>query len=124
MDAEDHGLIVENANRFEVSNVVPVLGKAPEVWEGLPDPNCVFMAGTGREVLRLSELAFERLCAGGRLVVNLLGIDHVSQIRTNLRERGVEVNVLMVNVSRGTEQFERLTFDPLKPMFLVSATKK
>src|SRR5690606_33135473 len=124
MDAEDHGLIQENARRFGVPNVIAVLGKAPDIWEGLPDPDCVFLAGTGREVTRLAELALDRLRYGGRLVVNLMSIDNVGELRASLRGRNIDVDVLMVNIARGIEQFERLTFDPLKPMFLVSAASR
>ena len=54
MDAEDHGLIQQNAERFGVANVNAVLGRAPEVCDELPDPDAVFVAGGGREVTRIS----------------------------------------------------------------------
>ena len=54
MDAEDHGLIQQNAERFGVANVNAVLGRAPEAFDELPDPDCVFVAGAGREVTRIS----------------------------------------------------------------------
>ena len=31
-------------------NVRPVAGRAPEVLDGLPDPDAVFVGGTGRQV--------------------------------------------------------------------------
>ena len=39
MDPEDHQLIIANAERFGVANLVAVLGRAPEAWEDLPDPD-------------------------------------------------------------------------------------
>ncbi len=39
MDAEDHGLIKQNADRFGVANVNAILGRAPEAFEDLPDPD-------------------------------------------------------------------------------------
>lgn len=129
MDPEDHGLIQENCDRFGVANVIPVLGKAPEAFDTLPDPDCVFLAGAGREVTRLTEAAFVRLRPGGRLVVNLISIDHIAQTREALTEAskaaGYEPNlrVWMVNVSRGADQLERLSFDSLKPNFLLAAVK-
>ena len=77
----DHGLIVENATRFNVANVVPVLGKAPEAWKTLTDPDAVFVAGSGREVMRISTLAYQRLRPGGRLVVNVVSIDTIELLR-------------------------------------------
>lgn len=129
MDAEDHGLIQENCDRFGVANVIPVLGKAPEAYAKLPDPDCVFVAGAGREVTRLAEEAFARLRPGGRLVVNLISIDHIAQARESLtaacRTAGCEPNigVWMVNIARGADQLERLSFDALKPNFLLAVVK-
>ena len=129
MDPEDHGLIQANAERFAVGNVMPVLGKAPEAWANLPDPDAVFLAGAGREVTRLTELAYARLRPGGRLVVNLISIDHMADAREALTkaatDAGAEPNlrVWMVNIARGADQLDRLSFEALKPNFLLAAVK-
>ena len=81
MDAEDHGLIRQNAERFGVANVNAVLGRAPEACDELPDPDAVFIAGGGREVTRITEAAYRRLRPGGRLVVNIVSIDHLAELR-------------------------------------------
>jgi precorrin-6B C5,15-methyltransferase / cobalt-precorrin-6B C5,C15-methyltransferase len=124
MDAEDHGLIRQNAERFRVSNVIPVLGKAPDAWKSLPDPDCIFIAGSGREVARIAQAAFARLRSAGRMVVNLTSIDDVGELQRTLRSDSTDVSVWMVNIARGTEQLERLTFEALKPNFLVAARKE
>ena len=59
MDPEDYQLIASNAERFGVTNLTPVLGKAPEAWEGLPAPDAIFVGGTGRHVSRIVELAYD-----------------------------------------------------------------
>lgn len=129
MDPEDHGLIQANCDRFGVANVIPVLGKAPEAFDKLPAPDCVFVAGAGREVTRLAVESFARLRPGGRLVVNLISIDHIAQARDALteasRSAGAEpqIGVWMANIARGADQLERLSFEPLKPNFLLAAVK-
>ena len=129
MDPEDHGLIQANCERFGVGNVMPVLGKAPEAWEQLPDPDAVFLAGAGREVTRLAELAYARLRPGGRLVVNLISIDHIADAREALTQAAEtagqepQISVWMVNIARGADQLERLSFEALKPNFLLAAVK-
>ena len=123
MDAEEHGLIRENAERFGVANVNAILGRAPEAFDELPDPDAVFIAGAGREVIRLTEAAYARLRRGGRLVVNTKSIDHLSELRQMLSQHSSHIHIWMINLSRGTDQLDRLTFEPLKPSFLLAVTK-
>lgn len=123
MDAEEHGLIQHNADRFNVANVNAVLGRAPEIFEELPDPDCVFVAGAGREVTRVSQAAFDRLRPGGRLVVNTTSVDHLMELRNALRSPSTAPKLWMINLARGTDQLDRLSFEPLKPSFLLAVTK-
>lgn len=122
-DAEDADLIRENAKRFEVTNVTPVVGRAPDCWADLPDPTAVFLEGSGREIAKLSELAFERLQKHGHLVANVVSVDGLLEMRAALAEKATRYDVLMVNVARAGEQLERLRFDSLRPAFLIAAQK-
>jgi precorrin-6Y C5,15-methyltransferase (decarboxylating) len=123
MDAEEHGLIKQNAERFGVANVTAVLGRAPEICDELPDPDAVFIAGGGREVTRISEYAYRRLRPHGRLVVNVVSIDHLAELREALSRQARDIHVWLINLSRTTDQLDRLSFDPLKPSFLLAVTK-
>ena len=123
MDAEEYGLIRENAERFGVANVTPVLGRAPEACDELPDPDCVFIAGAGREIIRLTEYSYRRLRPGGRLVINTTSIDHLAELRQSLSRLSSNLRVWMINLARGTDQLDRLTFEPVKPSFLLAITK-
>jgi len=123
MDIEDHQLITANAERFAVKNLHPVLGRAPEAWEKLPAPDAIFVGGSGREIGRLVELAYERLKIGGRLVANVGSIENLAGVHEILNKRVPDVKVWMVNVARGTYQLERVRFDALNPTFLLAVTK-
>jgi precorrin-6Y C5,15-methyltransferase (decarboxylating) len=122
-DAEDAELIRENVERFGATSVMPVTGRAPEVWADLPDPDAVFLEGSGREVVRLAELAFARLKPGGRLVASLASIDSLHELRQTLIVHTSQVNVWMLNIARGADQLERLRFAAISPAFLLAATK-
>ena len=122
-DSEDEALIRENAQRFGISNVTPVLGRAPEAWSDLPDPDAVFLEGSGREVVRIAELAFERLREGGRLVAYVISVGALDELRQDLANQTPDVQVWMINIARGMDQLERLKFDALTPSFLISAAK-
>lgn len=123
MDAEDHALIVANAERFGVKNLRPILGKAPDAWADLPDPDAVFFGGLGREISRLIDVAFDRLRKGGRLVANVGSIENLADVHATLRRRAGDVEITMINLARGTWQLERVRFDALSPSFLLSIVK-
>jgi precorrin-6Y C5,15-methyltransferase (decarboxylating) len=123
MDQEDHSLILANAQRLAVKNLVPVLGRAPEAWRDLPEPDAVFLGGTGRELGSLVELAYQRLRTGGRLVANVGSIDNLADVHATLQRVESDVKVWMINVARGTYQLERVRFDALNPSFLLAVVK-
>jgi precorrin-6Y C5,15-methyltransferase (decarboxylating) len=123
MDADDYHLIRQNAERFDASNLVPVLGRAPEAWANLPDPDAIFAGGSGREISRLCELAYERLKPRGRLVANVGSVENLAEVHATLQRRAGDVKVWMINVARGTYQLERVRFDALNPTFLLSGVK-
>ena len=122
-DVEDHRLIIDNAKRFGTSNLVPVLGRAPEAWADLPEPDAVFVDGSAREVCRLVEAAYERLRPGGRLVTTISSIGNLHETQQMLRNRCDAVRVWMLSVARGTYQLDRVRFESLNPTFLLAAVK-
>lgn len=123
MDADDHRLIVSNAERFGLKNLTPVLGRAPEACQDLPDPDAVFIGGTGRDVALLVEAVYDRVRPGGRIVVNVASVENVGGVHEALHRHIPNVQVRMINVARGTYQLERIRFDALNPTFLISAVK-
>ena len=123
VDPEDNELIVANAKRFGIENLKPILGRAPEAWADLPDPDCIFIGGTGRESCRLVEAARGRLKPGGRLVATTSSIDGVSNLHKLLQGCGEDVGVWMINLARGNFQLERIRFESLNPTFMLSAVK-
>ncbi|MFN3190532.1 MAG: precorrin-6y C5,15-methyltransferase (decarboxylating) subunit CbiE [Aureliella sp.] len=123
MDAEDYNLLIENAQKFGTHNLTPVLGEAPQAWTELPDPDAIFIGGTGRGVLQLTDLAWQRLKQEGRFVVQLGSIDTLTKVESALRELGAEPQVLMINLARGQQQLDALRFESANPSFLVVAKK-
>ena len=123
MDPDDHRLITENAERFGVTNLSAVLGKAPEAWKGLPDPDAIYVGGSGRDVQMLVEGAWKRLKAGGRLVTACNSIENLAAVHALLRARSTDAAYWMVNIARGVEQLDRIRFEAINPSFLIAATK-
>ena len=84
----------------------------------LPAPDAIFVGGTGREVARLLEAAYQALRPGGRLVVNVATLESLSTAYSCLKSWPAACGVLLVNVARGTEQLETLRFEAVNPTFL------
>lgn len=123
MDPDDHRLILANAERFGVSNLHAVLGRAPDAWAGLPDPDAIYVGGSGRDVAMLVEEAWKRLKSGGRLVTACNSIENLAAVHSLLRVRSADTAHWLVTIARGIEQLDRIRFESLSPAFLIAATK-
>ncbi len=123
MDPDDHTLILENAQRFGVTNLEAVLGRAPEAWAALPSPSAIYVGGSGRDVAMLVEGAWDRLAAGGRLVTACNSIENLAAVHAFLRARSADAAYWMINIARGYEQLDRIRFESINPVFLIAATK-
>lgn len=124
MDPEDYNLILENASRFGVENVVPVLGEAPTAWKELPDPEAIFVGSTGRAAADIVRQAWPRLQVGGCLVVNMMSMDNVVALQNLLiNELKTEPHLWMIQISRGNYQLDSLRLESATPTFLLKAIK-
>ena len=123
MDPDDHRLILANAERFGVKNLQAVLGRAPQAWANLPDPDAIYVGGSGRDVAMLVDQAWGRLKVGGRLVTACNSIENLAAVHSLLRGHTGDVAYWLVTIARGIEQMDRIRFESLNPMFLIAATK-
>jgi len=123
MDPEDYNLMLENSRTFGTVSLTPILGEAPEAWQDLPDPNAIFVGGTGRAVVTLIETAWPRLRSGGRLVVHVSSLNNVTQAESALRTLGKVPEVLMIQLARSQEQMDSLRLEAVSPTFLLTAQK-
>jgi precorrin-6B C5,15-methyltransferase / cobalt-precorrin-6B C5,C15-methyltransferase len=123
MDPEDYNLMIENSRTFGTVSLTPILGEAPEAWQDLPDPNAIFVGGTGRAVVTLIETAWPRLRSGGRLVVHVSSLNNVTQAESALRTLGKVPEVLMIQLARSQEQMDSLRLEAVSPTFLLTAQK-
>ena len=119
----DVALIQANAETFGASNVRPVAGRAPEVLAGLPDPDAVFVGGTGRQVVLVLSTAYARLVPGGRMAVNVATIDGLATAHETLKKLAGEVQLWNVLIARGIEQLDRVRFESIHPTYLLAVTK-
>ena len=121
--ADELELIRSNAGRFGVSNVREVEGRAPAALADLPDPDAVFVGGSGRAVESIVLAAFTGSSPAAGWSSTWRRSRPWSRPHRLLKPLTRDVAVWDVHVSRGVEQFDRLRFQAVNPSYLLAASK-
>ena len=115
-DPESRERIERNAARHGVY-VRVVGGEAPAVLDGLPEPDAVFVGGTGGSFREIVGLTADRALRS--VVLTLVGLERVVPAAAMLQEAGFEVETTLSQTSRmeGIGTLHRLV--PETPVFVV-----
>jgi precorrin-6Y C5,15-methyltransferase (decarboxylating) len=118
-------LLRRNVERFGSAKVQVVPGEAPAILSGLPDPDSVFVGGSGGQLADILDTAARRLKLEGRMVVNLAALERAQEAYHRLKERGLATEIIMVNAARGKELADgTVRLESLNPVFIVTAQRK
>jgi precorrin-6Y C5,15-methyltransferase (decarboxylating) len=123
VDPEGVQLCRDNARAHGVDNVRVVAGLAPAALEALEAPDAVFIGGSKGNLDAIVALALERLNGGGRLVINAITLDNVAEAYHALRNRKLEPDVMLVNISRGVPLAGYLRYEALNPVHIFAVAK-
>ncbi len=122
-NAEDAGNVELNAEKFGAANVKVVHGRAPEGLDGFPDPDAVFIGGSGGEMRRILEVVSKRLKAGGRVVVNAITLDNSYEAVSAMKELGFEVEATLVQIARSKPLLNMMSFEALNPIYIITGKR-
>ena len=100
-DSDCLELLHQNVAELGPGNVVVVEGEAPDALADLPEPDSVFVGGSGGWLADILKCAVSRIKEHGRIVVNLAAMERVGQAQACLESLGFEVEVTMISASRG-----------------------
>lgn len=115
--------ILENIGRHGCRHRVHAIrGAAPEVFCDLPDPDRVFIGGSGGNLLEILEAVAARLKSAGRVVQTMVSLDNLEAARAFWRGRGFVEEVSQVQVSRGVPIGKGVRLDALNPVFILIVT--
>jgi precorrin-6Y C5,15-methyltransferase (decarboxylating) len=117
---KDIAIIKKNLRKFQVPNVEVVQAFAPDGLDGLPNPTAVFIGGSGGKMEEILDFVCQRLKPGGRIVINIVVLEHLSVAINVLKARGFVPEVTLVNVARSTGVGELTRFEALNPVFVVT----
>ena len=124
-DEAGMGLLERNVAAYGAGNVQVVPGEAPEALSDLPDPDSVFVGGSGGNLAGILDTVARRLRAGGRIVVNLVALERTNEVYRRLQSLGFRADVTMVNAARSKELADgTVRLEALNPVFVVTACRE
>jgi len=99
-DEQALNLVIKNARRFGISNLIPVHGEAPEVLLDLPSPDRIFIGGSKNRLGDIIKLSCEKLEENGRVVINTITVESACEAVKVLESSGFSTEMVMLYVSR------------------------
>lgn len=111
--------IRENLKRFGVENLDVFEGKAPKGLESFADPDAVFIGGSGGNLSDVLDVVEERLRPSGRVVINAITLETLHEATAGLKERGFDVDVVSLNISRSKDLIGMKMFEAENPVFII-----
>ena len=123
---KDSGMVEfirQNMASYGSRNITLVQGEAPEALAGLPAPDRVFIGGSGGSIRGILDASDRALKPGGRIVVNSVLLETMTEATAFLTERGYNPEVCTVNISRTADLAGRRMFKAENPVFIITGTK-
>lgn len=118
---EQFSHITSNRERYSVWNLEPVKGEAPDILHRLPDPDRVFIGGSGGNLEGIINISVDRLKAGGRIVVTAVLDKTCTDAPQYLYAHGLEVDIKRIAVSRQCYPSAETT--ELNPIAIITGRK-
>ena len=122
-NVDDSAIVRSNRKTLGISNHTLVHGKAPEGLQHWPDPDAVFIGGSGGELAELIRLILLRLKPEGWLVMNFVTLENLSVAVDTLKALGVAWDVLQLQASRSKPILHMNRMAAENPVWLVCAQK-
>lgn len=97
-------------------NIALVHGDAARVLDGIDALDCAFVGGSGNIETVLEKLAAK---VHGRIVVNAVLLDTVSRTIAKMKDLGIFVEVIHLQVSRSYELVGDIMFKPINPVYII-----
>ena len=117
-------LLENNVAKFGNGNIEIVAGAAPPALAGLPNPDAVFIGGSGGNLDEILAAVAGRLNDGGHIVANFATLERTNDTYQWLQRNGFCAEISMVNAARSKPMPDQsVRLEALNPVFIVSAWK-
>lgn len=116
--------IRDNLKKFVARNVKLIEGEAPDVLEELPDPDRVFIGGSGGMLEEVIEAVDRRLKPEGMIVLNAVTLNTLTKAVEFLEDHGYTVEVTCVNIAKTKPLSDYKLLEAQNPVYIISAAKE
>jgi len=116
-------LVLDNVRRFGLANVQVVNGEAPAALAGLPEPDRVFIGGSGG---KLPEIVawLSGLKKGLRVVINSVTLETTGAALASLTKNGFDhLETVTVSIARSRQAGAKHFMKAVNPVTIISAEK-
>ncbi len=113
--------IKANIRRYQTLNVFPIEGSAPEVLEGLTEPDRVFIGGGGGDLPSILKKVVRRLKGRGPIVATAITLESLMLLSDKLALDGFRIEVSQVQVSRLRPLGQGRILSAHNPVFVIKA---
>ena len=117
------GFLRDNLKKFVARNVMLVDAFAPEGLDDLPDPDRVFVGGSGGLLEEIIEAVDRRLKPEGVIVINAVTLDTLTKAVEFLEDHGYTVEVTCVNIAKTKGLTEYKLLEAQNPVYIIAAWK-
>jgi precorrin-6Y C5,15-methyltransferase (decarboxylating) len=114
-------LIEKNCQRLQVTNVVPIQGKAPEILTNLPSPHRIFIGGSGGNLTEILNACQEKLPANGLIAIALATVENLQESLAWFKEKNWNYHLLQLQISRSISLAKLTRLSPLNPVTIITA---
>lgn len=114
---------LDNMRRFRTDLTV-VQGRAPQGLEQFPDPDAVFIGGSGGEMKELLHVCCTRLKPGGRIVLNAATIENLYEANKAFADEGMATSITLAQIARSKPILDLTRFEGLNPIYIITAKHK
>lgn len=120
----DFEIASNNAKQLDIYNYQLINNKAPLGLEHWPDPDAIFIGGTGGELAELIKLCLQRLTNDGWLVMNFVTIENLTTAIATLKSLDCEWDMTQLQASRSQPILHMHRMQAENPVWIVSAKGK
>ena len=121
-NTDDTAIALSNKVSLQVTNYSLIQGRAPIGMEQWPNPDAVFIGGSGGELRELILLSLSQLTENGQLVMNFVTLENLNTAMSTLKEVGVQWDIVQLQASRSKPILSMQRMQAENPVWIVCAT--